>query len=134
MNWTDAHPRYAPGYHNRAAKIGGTIFTAVWLIYLVGPVVDLFTGHYSALYRWGGLAIIVVFSALYVTLVPNWPKPYRFTLSGLAVLALLAGAACVLYGGTGAVTCGSSCRPPPACWCRAGAGPSGPCSAASPAT
>ena len=104
MNWTDAHPRYAPGYHNRAAKIGGTIFTAVWLFYLVGPVVDLFTGHYSALYRWGGLAIIVVFSAIYVTLVPNWPKPYRYTLSGLAVLGLLAGTACVFYGGTGAVT------------------------------
>ena len=52
MNSTDAHPRYAPGYHNRAAKIGGTIFTAVWLFYLVGPVVHLFTGHYSALYRW----------------------------------------------------------------------------------
>ena len=104
MNSTDAHPRYAPGYHNRAAKIAGTIFTAVWLFYLVGPVVDLFTGHYSALYRWGGLAIIVVFSAIYVTLVPNWPKPYRYTLSGLAVLALLASAACVFYGGTGAVT------------------------------
>jgi two-component system sensor histidine kinase DesK len=104
MNSTDAHPRYAPGYHNRAAKIAGTIFTAVWLFYLVGPVVDLFTGHYSALYRWGGLAIIVVFSAIYVTLVPNWPKPYRYTLSGLAVLALLAGTACVFYGGTGAVT------------------------------
>ncbi len=67
-------------------------------------MVDLFTGHYSALYRWGGLAIIVVFSTIYVILVPNWPKPYRYTLSGLAVLALLAGTACVFYGGTGAVT------------------------------
>jgi two-component system, NarL family, sensor histidine kinase DesK len=104
MNWTDAHPRYAPGYHNRPAKIAGTLFTAVWLLYLIGPVVDLFTGHYSALYRWGGLAIIVVFSAIYVILVPNWPKPYRYSLPGLAVLALLASAACVFYGGTGAVT------------------------------
>ena len=104
MNWTDAHPRYVPGYQNRPAKIAGTFFTAVWLVYLIGPVVDLFTGHYSALYRWGGLAIIVVFSTIYVILVPNWPKPYRYTLSGLAVLALLAGTACVFYGGTGAVT------------------------------
>ena len=104
MNRTDAHPRYAPGYHNRAAKIAGTIFTAVWLFYLVGPVVDLFTGHYSAPYRWGGLALIVVFSVIYVILVPNWPRPYRYSLSGLAVLALLAGTACVIYGGTGAVT------------------------------
>jgi two-component system sensor histidine kinase DesK len=104
MNWTDTHPRYAPGYHNRSAKIAGTLFTAVWLLYLIGPVVALFTGHYSALYRWGGLAIIVVFSAVYVILVPNWPKPYRYSLPGLAVLALLTSAACVFYGGTGAVT------------------------------
>jgi two-component system sensor histidine kinase DesK len=104
MNWTDSRPRYAPGYQNRIAKLAGTLFTGVWLLYLIGPVVDLFTGHYGALYRWGGLAIIVVFSAIYVILVPNWPKPYRYTLSGLAVLALLAGTACVFYGGTGAVT------------------------------
>jgi len=109
MDTTDANRRSPytgghPGYHNRAARIGGTIFTAVWLFYLIGPVVDLFTGHYSALYRWGGLAIIVVFSAIYVILVPNWPKPYRYTMPGLGVLALLAALACVVYGGTGAVS------------------------------
>ena len=98
--YTGAHP----GYHNRAARIGGTIFTGVWLFYLIGPVVDLVTGHYSALYRWGGVALIVVFSAIYLILVPNWPKPIRYTMPGLGVLALLAALACVVYGGTGAVT------------------------------
>jgi two-component system, NarL family, sensor histidine kinase DesK len=109
MDTTDADRRSPykgghPGYQNRAARIAGTIFTAVWLLYLIGPVVHLFTGHYGALYRWGGLAIIVVFSAIYVILVPNWPKPYRYTMPGLGVLAALATLACVVYGGTGAVT------------------------------
>ena len=85
-------PRGGPlaGYRSRGARIAGIVFTGVWLLYLIRPVVDLFTGHYSALYTWGGLAIIVVFSAIYLILVPNWPSPYRYTLPGLAVLALLA--------------------------------------------
>jgi len=108
MDRTDAGgqlPRGGPlaGYRSRGARIAGIVFTGVWLLYLIGPVVDLFTGHYSALYTWGGLAIIVVFSAIYLTLVPNWPNPYRYSLPGLAVLALLATLACVVYGGTGAV-------------------------------
>jgi two-component system sensor histidine kinase DesK len=91
------------GYRNRPGRIAGFVFTGVWLLYLIGPVVDLFTGHYSALYTWGGLAIVAVFAAIYLVLVPNWPQPYRHTLPGLGVLALLATAACVLYGGSGAV-------------------------------
>ena len=93
------------------------MFTGVWLLYLIGPVVDLFTGHYSALYTWGGLAIIGVFCAVYLILVPNWPKPYRYTLPGLAVLAVLAARRLRhLRGRRARSRCGSSCRPPPACW------------------
>jgi two-component system sensor histidine kinase DesK len=107
MNRTDAaedfRPRGATGYDTTAGRILGYVFTGVWLLYLIGPVVDLFTGHYSALYTWGGLAIIGLFSAVYLILVPNWPRPYRFTLPGLAVLAVLATVACVIYGGMGAV-------------------------------
>jgi two-component system, NarL family, sensor histidine kinase DesK len=91
------------GYQNRAARIAGVVFTGVWLLYLIGPVADLFSHHYSAPYIAVGLTIIAVFSALYLILVPNWPAPRRYTLPGLAVLALLAAAACVIYGGTGAV-------------------------------
>jgi two-component system sensor histidine kinase DesK len=107
MNRTDAaedfRPRGARGYDTTTGRILGYVFTGVWLLYLIGPVVDLFTGHYSALYTWGGLAIIGLFSAVYLILVPNWPRPYRFTLPGLAVLAVLATVACVIYGGMGAV-------------------------------
>jgi two-component system, NarL family, sensor histidine kinase DesK len=99
----DFRPRGARGYDTMAGRILGYVFTGVWLLYLIGPVADLFTGHYSALYTWGGLAIILVFSAIYLILVPNWPRPYRYTLPGLAVLALLASVACVIYGGMGAV-------------------------------
>jgi two-component system sensor histidine kinase DesK len=108
MDRTDAGgnlPPAAPisGYQSRAARMAGILFTGVWLLYLIGPVVDLFTGHYSEPYKWTGLAIIVVFSATYVVLVPNWPRPYRHALPGLAVLAALAATACIVYGGTGAV-------------------------------
>ena len=109
MDRTDASGklpgRLGAGYPSRTARIGGTAFTAVWLLYLIGPVVKLFTHHphYSALYIGLGLAIIVVFSVLYLLLVPSWPVPGRYTLPGLALLALLATAASVIYGGTGAV-------------------------------
>jgi len=94
----------AAGYQSRNARIAGNIFTGVWLFYLVGPVVDLFTGHYDALHRWGGIAIIVVFAVIYMAIVPNWPRPYRYSMPGLAILALLAAAACLVYGGMGAAT------------------------------
>jgi two-component system, NarL family, sensor histidine kinase DesK len=91
------------GYPSRGARIAGTVFTGVWLLYLIGGVAYLVTHRYSALYIGAGLAIIVVFSALYLILVPNWPSPGRYRLSGLAALALLAAAFCVFYGQTGAV-------------------------------
>src|ERR1700744_4255391 len=92
-----------PGYQNKAARVAGVVFTGVWLLYLIGPVADLLTGHYGALYTGVGLAIILVFCAVYLILVPNWPEPPRYTLPGLAVLALLATAGCVIYGGAGSV-------------------------------
>jgi two-component system sensor histidine kinase DesK len=98
------HVGLVAGYPSRAARIAGVAFTGVWLLYLIGPVVDLFTHHYGPVHVGVGLAIITVFAVLYLILVPNWPAPRRYTLPGLAVLALLATAACVIYGGTGAVT------------------------------
>ena len=112
MDTTDADSRlrtlggYVPGYPNKRAQAAGVIFTGVWLFYLVGAVAYLFSHHYSALYRAGGLAIIVAFSAIYLVLVPNWParrRYTRYTLSGLGVLALLAVTGCVFYGAAGLV-------------------------------
>jgi two-component system, NarL family, sensor histidine kinase DesK len=91
------------GYPSRGARIAGTVFTGVWLLYLIGGVSYLVSHRYSALYIGAGLAIIVVFSALYLILVPNWPSPGRYRLPGLAALALLAVVFCVFYGQTGAV-------------------------------
>src|SRR6185437_7684157 len=92
--------RGKPGYQTRTGRVMGTIFTAVWLFYLIGPVVDLFTGHYSAAYRWSGLAIIVVFCAIYVMMVPKWPLHPKYGPHSLVALAVLAAIACVVYGGT----------------------------------
>jgi two-component system, NarL family, sensor histidine kinase DesK len=90
-------------YQSRRARIIGVALTGVWLIYLISGVAYLFRHHYSAPYIAGGLAIIVVFCVLYLILVPSWPAPRRYTLPGLAALALLATAACVFYGQTGLV-------------------------------
>jgi two-component system sensor histidine kinase DesK len=106
MDRTDTCGRLSPripfsGYRGRGARIAGIVLTGVWLLYLIGAVINLFTGHYSALYIAGGLAIIAAFCVLYLLLVPMWPTPRRHTQPGLAVLALLAVIACVFYGATG---------------------------------
>jgi two-component system sensor histidine kinase DesK len=87
-----------------AARLAGHVFTGVWLIYLVAPVVDLFTGHYSAPYRWGGLVLIIAFSAIYLFAVPNWAYSRWYARPAVAALAALAVVACLLYGGSGAST------------------------------
>jgi two-component system sensor histidine kinase DesK len=92
------------GYRTLAARLAGHVFTGIWLLYLVAPVADLFTGHYSAPYRWGGLALIVAFSAIYLFAVPDWAYSRSYALPAVAALAALAIVACLLYGGVGAST------------------------------
>jgi two-component system sensor histidine kinase DesK len=82
----------------------GVAFTAVWLIYLIQPAAILVANPYGMPYRVIGLAIIGVFSVLYVSVVPNWHSSPRYALPTLAVLAMLAAAACVWYGGMGMET------------------------------
>ncbi len=77
------------------------MFTGIWLAYLIGPVVDLITRHYSMVDRVAGLSIIAAFCAIYVALVPNWPASPRYAHAGLAALAALAAAACLLFRGMG---------------------------------
>ncbi|MGH3248506.1 MAG: sensor histidine kinase [Trebonia sp.] len=104
MDKTGADRPDIPGYHSRRARIAGTLFTAIWLAYLVAPVVDLFTQHYTPMHRWTGLAIIVVFAAIYVIAVPSWPLAPWYGRQSVVALAALATAACVLFGGSGAST------------------------------
>ncbi len=96
--------RFGPADSSRSARVIGMLFTAVWLVYLIQPVTTLFGHHHSALYTYGGLAIVVAFCAIYLTYVPSWPHPLPRALVGVAALAALAVAACVLYPGTGAST------------------------------
>jgi len=89
-------------YENRTARVVGTLFTGVWLLYLIGPVADLFTQHYSMFDRVSGLTLILVFSAIYLAFVPRWPmRPARAPYAVIA-LAAMATVASIMYGGTGA--------------------------------
>ena len=92
------------GYRTLAARLAGYAFTGVWLLYLVAPVVDLLTQPHSLPYRWGGVAIIVAFSAIYLFAVPNWAYAAWYALPAVAALATLATIASLLYGGVGAST------------------------------
>jgi two-component system, NarL family, sensor histidine kinase DesK len=102
-NWKLPRGGVVAGYRSRTGRILGHVFTGVWLLYLVPAVPYLFSHHYSSLYIAGGMAILVVFSVLYVMLVPSWPMSSKHALPGLAALAVLATAACVFYGPTGLV-------------------------------
>jgi two-component system sensor histidine kinase DesK len=92
------------GYPNKRARLGGLFFTAVWLLYLIQPVANLFKGGHSALYIGVGLAIMLVFCTIYLIVVPMWPLSPRYALPSLAALAVLAAAACMFYGGSGGAT------------------------------
>jgi len=73
-------------------------FSGIWLVYLISPVSDLFSGHHSIPWIAGGLAIAIVFSAIYVTTICNsgrWPRQGPW---GLAAIAVLAALACAVYG------------------------------------
>src|SRR3984957_8389294 len=92
------------GYRTMAARLAGHVFTGVWLLYLVAPVVDLITEDYSAPYRWGGVALIVAFSAIYLFAVPNWAYSRWYARPAVVALGALATVASLLYGGVGAST------------------------------
>jgi two-component system sensor histidine kinase DesK len=92
------------GYRTLAARLAGHVFTGIWLLYLVAPVADLITGDQSELYRWGGVALIVAFSVIYLLAVPNWAYSRWYARPAVTSLAVLAIIACLFYGGVGAST------------------------------
>jgi two-component system sensor histidine kinase DesK len=92
------------GYRTTGARVAGHLFTGVWLLYLVGCVVDLFTRHYGAAYQWGGLALIVVFSVIYMLVVPNWAYAPSYALPTVGALSALAIIGSTEYGAVGAST------------------------------
>jgi two-component system sensor histidine kinase DesK len=73
-------------------------FSAIWLVYLIQPILDLVNSHHGSLYIAGGVTIVVAFCVIYVPIVGNglrWPRLARF---GLLVVAVLAAVACAVYG------------------------------------
>src|ERR1700723_2674049 len=73
-------------------------FSAIWLVYLIQPVGDLFGHHHGTLWIAGGLAIAIAFCVLYVPTVGNSAGRADLGRAGLLALAVLAALACVVYG------------------------------------
>jgi len=74
-------------------------FSGVWLIYLIGPVADLFGKHHNPLWIAGGVTLTVVFCAVYLAVLGAWHSYPRRAHVGLAVIAALAVIAGLVYGG-----------------------------------
>ena len=73
-------------------------FTAVWLVYLIGPVAALFGHDHGVAWIAGGLAIAVAFCAIYLSVLMYADDRPRLAEYGLAAIAILAALACVVYG------------------------------------
>jgi two-component system, NarL family, sensor histidine kinase DesK len=73
------------------------LFSGVWLIYLIAPVIDLFH-HGGTLWIAGGLVIVVAFCVIYMPLLMYHDDQPGLAKAGLMTLAVLAGLACVIYG------------------------------------
>ena len=73
-------------------------FSAVWLVYLVGPVAALFKGNHGAAWIAGGVVLTVLFCAVYIVVLGTWERHPRRANIGLAVIAALAVVACLVYG------------------------------------
>ena len=105
--WADQTPDHRPSRLTNARgllRTPGTgqaqrwFFSGIWLIYLISPVADLFSGHHGPLWIASGLAIAVAFSVIYVITICNsgrWPRQAQW---GLVAIAVLAALACVVYG------------------------------------
>jgi two-component system sensor histidine kinase DesK len=73
------------------------LFSGVWLIYLISPVIDLFH-HGGALWIAGGLVIVVAFCLIYLPLLMYHEDQPALAKAGLVTIAVLAALACVIYG------------------------------------
>src|ERR1700722_556989 len=73
-------------------------FSAIWLVYLAGPVWDLFGHRHGVLWIAGGLAITLAFCFVYIAALVNWGERPFLGRAALAALVVLAALACVVYG------------------------------------
>jgi two-component system, NarL family, sensor histidine kinase DesK len=74
-------------------------FAAVWLVYLIQPISDLFGHHHGVLWTAGGLAITAVFCVVYAPLVSMTSElRARTVIAALVTIAAVSVLACVVYG------------------------------------
>ena len=73
------------------------VFSGIWLVYLIGPVIDLFH-HGGAFWIAGGLVIVVAFCAIYMPLLMYHEDRPELAKAGLVAIAVLAALACLVYG------------------------------------
>ena len=74
-------------------------FAAIWLVYLIQPIGDLFGHHHGVLWTAGGLAITAAFCVIYAPLVSRTGELRPGSaFRGLIAIGALSGLACVVYG------------------------------------
>ena len=73
-------------------------FSAVWLVYLIQPVANLFGHHHGVAWIVGGLAITVAFCVIYMLVLMYSDLQPRLARYGLVAIAVLAALGCAVYG------------------------------------
>jgi two-component system sensor histidine kinase DesK len=106
--YTDVDERLGVSPGEADAKLAGGrlgvllrwFFSAIWLVYLIGPLGDLFPRKHppSPLYQGGAVALVAAFCVLYVFLIGTWWQNRTRGRVGLAVLAGLATVISLVYG------------------------------------
>jgi two-component system, NarL family, sensor histidine kinase DesK len=89
--------RLAGGWGGRILR---WFFSAIWLVYLIQPVADLFDAkkHHTALYQFGGIALVAAFCVAYIFIIEYWYQNRTRGRIGLAVLSVLAVVISLIYG------------------------------------
>src|SRR5271169_394551 len=86
--------RYVPGTGSPMRWF----FSAIWLVYLIQPVANLFGHGHGVAWIAGGLAITVAFCVIYMLVLMYSDEQPRLGRYGLAAIAVLAALACTVYG------------------------------------
>ena len=73
-------------------------FSAIWLVYLIQPVANLFGHGHGVAWIAGGLAITVAFCVIYMLVLMYSDEQPRLARYGLVAIAALTALACAVYG------------------------------------
>jgi two-component system, NarL family, sensor histidine kinase DesK len=101
MAWPPAGPSPGVARKYTGPGSGGPLrwfFSGVWLVYLIAPVASLFGHHHGPLFIAAAVVITAAFCVVYIAVIGTWDLHPRLARQELAVLVVLAVAACVIYG------------------------------------